>query len=175
MARNDRRIGTQKYGGKAPTKYKVAKGGPAGGNALTRDQLTKRKRRAEAAKRMGTAPRVAIAEVEDTYSSLADKYGVGADDLAKANKPRQPKAGTAVNIPNPSYTPSSTSDYSTGNKSNADYNVAHIPAGMSVADWNALQNQQPTKELSWWEEDLREVGQFLGGILTSGGNLAEDK
>lgn len=165
MAITDRRIGTQIYGGKAPTKYTVATGG------LTAAQKAKRaarKRKASIITRAQTDP-YAIAKVGDTWTSLADRLGVDQADLVKANDTQTPSAGTAVNIP--SRPPSAYSQTSLGIDPNAGFDVERInlAPGQTLDEYL---NPQPTlPQEPWLKGQIQDFGQMLSGI--GGGHSGE--
>ena len=156
MAIGDRRIGTQIYGGKAPTRYTVATGG------LTQAQIDKRakrdaaeKRKASITTRAQTDP-YAIAKVGDTWTSLADALGVDQGDLVKANDTQKPSAGTAVNVPPPKI-PSIDP--------NAGYDVPRMLPGETMDEFLARVNPQPAPQ----PVERQSIYDYLNSL--PGGNL----
>jgi len=96
MAITDRRIGTQIYGGKAPTKYTVYK--PPKPQPKPKPVATiKDFKVADAAM---SAPKQIQAEVGDTWDVIAEKIGVPTKSLLEVNpKDTTIKAGAVYNVP----------------------------------------------------------------------------
>ena len=150
-----------KYGSKLGSKYKQKTSG------LTRAQLEKRAKRAAAEKKRTARARTdpyAIAKVGDTWTSLAERFGVEPTTVAQANKTQKPKAGTAVNIPNvspryfdPQFGPGETSE------EGIVYPEGYNP--QQFGDWAAGMGQ-PGLDVSgvskeWWQQP-----EFLGAGMT---------
>ena len=137
MAITDRRIGTQLYGGKAPTKY----------NVYTPPKLSQKPNKKK-------SPKQVVAEVGDDFNALAGKLGIDTQALVTANpNDSSVKAGAAYNVPAPTPDP------------NAAFDVPRIPEGMSVAEWNASQNPQAPKPPRNYLKELLNLGGGDAGAL----------
>jgi type II secretory pathway pseudopilin PulG len=120
MAITDRRIGTQIYGGKAPTAYTVAKPGISLAQKAARERRaaelagrTLREQQEEAARRVKTyenvrpspaewQPGMIVAETDDTFETLARKTRASVSEFIQANKDvTEIHADAAYNIPSP--------------------------------------------------------------------------
>ena len=151
MALTDRRIGTQLYGGKAPTKYTVAPGG------LTEAQ----KLAAAAARRQALAAQQAPIQVQaeagQDWEQLAKATGTEVGDLVKANPlDTDVKAGAVYNVPAQPLSAVTGSEL----YQQPYYDVAKIPLGMTVKEYNESQvPPTPTPE----------PRNYIKELLTSGG------
>ena len=108
VSRAQARARRQKSIAQSKAKTSVSRRKQRIGSALTQAQLAKRAKRVAAAKTPSrppgayaqtALPAYTVAEVGDTWTSLADRLGVDQADLVKVNDTQKPSAGTAVNVP----------------------------------------------------------------------------